>query len=73
MPLHFDQKVLIGRDSELYKRRVLLKNLTVNWNNLSPEEQLERRKHYSLTGEELNYITETRKTIDQTKAKVKVK
>ncbi len=73
MPLHFDQKVLIGRDSELYKRRVLLKNLTVCWNLLSPEEQLERRKHYSLTGEELNYITETRKTIDQTKAKIKTK
>lgn len=70
MPLRFDQQVLLGRDSELYQRRVILKNLTVSWNTLTPEEQSKKTLRYSLTDEELKYITETRTEIDATKAKV---
>ena len=70
IPLKFDQKVLIGRDSELYRRRTIVKNLTVLWNDLNPTEQLEKQKQHNLTTEELHYITTTRKKIDDTKAKV---
>lgn len=73
MPLRFDQKVLLGRDSELYQRRALLKNLTVDWNNLSLEQRQEKTDTYFLTGEELKYITQTRCEIDAVKAKVKEK
>lgn len=70
LPLKFDEKVLVGRDSELYKRRVLLKNLTVSWNELSEEEKTKKTINYNLTGEELQYITTTRQSIDETKEKV---
>ena len=70
LPLKFDQKVLIGRDSELYKRRTLLKNLTVSWNDLTEEERTSKASAYRLTDKELDYITSTRKEIDQAKQKV---
>lgn len=70
IPLKFEQKVLIGRDSELYHRRTIVKNLTVSWNDLTEEEQVAKQKQHKLTQEELHYIKETRKTIDETKAKV---
>ena len=73
IPLKFDQKVLIGRDSELYHRRTIVKNLTVSWNDLTQEEQLQKQRNHNLTEEELHYITTIRKTIDDTKAKVFVK
>lgn len=73
IPLKFDQKVLIGRDSELYHRRTIVKNLTVSWNGLTQEEQQQKQRNHNLTEEELHYITTTRKTIDDTKAKVFVK
>lgn len=70
MPLKFDQRALIGRDSELYKRRVLLKNITVSWNYASKEERKEKILKYNLTSAELDYIEITRKEIDNTKQKV---
>ena len=73
IPLKFDQKVLIGRDSELYHRRTIVKNLTVIWNDLTKEEQSIKQKQHNLTSEELHYITSTRKTIDEVKAQVLVK
>ena len=70
MPLKFDQKALIGRDSELYKRRVLLKNIIVSWSYISEEEQQEKVTRYNLTQEEIKYVVETRHKIDETKQKV---
>ena len=70
MPLKFDQKALIGRDSELYKRRILLKNIIVSWAYISEEEQQEKVTRYNLTTEEIKYVVETRHKIDQTKQKV---
>ena len=70
MPLKFDQKALIGRDSEVYKRRVILKNITVSWSYMSEEEKQAKISHYQLTDEELSFVTTTRKEIDDTKAKV---
>lgn len=70
IPLKFDGKVLIGRDSDLYKRRVLLKNLTVSWNDLGEEEREKRIIQYGLTAEEVYYVDTTRKNIDRVKATV---
>ena len=70
MPLKFDQKALVGRDSELYKRRVLLKNIIVSWSYISEEEQQEKVTRYNLTQEEIKYVVETRHKIDETKQKV---
>lgn len=70
IPLKFDQKALIGRDSELYKRRVLLKNIIVSWSYTSTEEQQEKISRYNLTPEEIKYVIETRHKIDDTKQKV---
>lgn len=70
LPLKFDQKVLIGRDSELYKRRALLRNITLSWNDLKEEEKLQRITQHALTAEEQYYIQTTRQTIDTIKEKV---
>lgn len=73
LPLKFNDKVLIGRDSALYQRRTLLKNLTVSWNDLGAEERTKKISNYNLISEEVQYITLTRATIDQTKEKVYTK
>ena len=70
LPLRFDQKVLIGEASEMYNRRSLIKNLTVGWNQTTEEERIMKEKMYNLTQQELEYITTTRKSIDQVKEKV---
>ena len=70
MPLKFDQKALIGRSSELYKRRTILKNLTVSWSYLTDEEKERKASQHSLSEEELKYITQTRQQIDKVKEKV---
>ena len=70
IPLRFNDKVLLGKETPLYKRRTLLKNLTVSWNVLSEEERTIKASTYRLTETELDYITSTRKEIDQTKQKV---
>lgn len=73
MPLKFDQKALIGRDSEIYKRRVLLKNLTVCWGYITPEERQNKVAQHKISNEELKYITTTRNEIDTIKEKVYTK
>ena len=70
MPLKFDQKALIGRDSELYRRRIILKNLTVSWDYMSDEEKESKKATHNLTSSELEFIETTRKTINETKQKV---
>lgn len=70
IPLKFDEKVLIGRDSELYHRRTILKNLTVSWTYLAEEERESKITQHHLTDEELYYVTTTRQKIDEVKAKV---
>ena len=67
IPLKFEERVLLGRDSELYKRRTILKNLTVSWNYLTAEEQRSKIKKHNLTEEELHYVNSTRQHIDEVK------
>lgn len=71
LPLQFDNKVLIGRESIIYERRMQLKNLTQVWNNLTEAEKQQQVDIHNLTGEEIKYVTKTRHDIDNTKTKVK--
>lgn len=71
IPLQFDEKVLIGRDSQMYKRRAILKNLTVGWLELTEKEQNAQVEYHKLTEEELTYITKTRRSIDEAKKLVR--
>lgn len=70
MPLQFDHRVMIGRNSELYQRRQKLKDIIKSWPSLSEEERLKKIHNESLTPEELKYVTQTRREIDETTAKV---
>lgn len=70
MPLKFDQKTLIGRFSELHKRRTILKNLTVSWAYLTDDEKEKKVTQHNLSEEELKFINQTRQEIDKVKAKV---
>ena len=70
IPIRFEGKVLLGCDSQLYKRRSLLKNLTVSWNYLTEEERTNKIKSFDLTAEEIDYISTKRGQIDDIKEKV---
>lgn len=70
LPLQFAEKDLVGRNSETYKRRILLRNLTLSWDDLSEEEREEKITSHSLTPEEQHYVKETRQTINNIKEKV---
>ena len=64
VPLEFDEKVLIGRSSELYKRRQLLRQYCIDWNYFTKSEKIAAVKKHKLTEEELYYIYKTRFEID---------
>lgn len=56
VPLKFNEKVLIGRDSELYKRRLLIKSLIDEWDNLTSYERTIRIEKLKLTDDEEKFI-----------------
>ena len=64
IPLQFDNKVLIGRDSELYGRRMLLKDLVHSWDNYSEDEKINYIRKHGITDEELKFIYSTRDSIN---------
>ena len=70
IPLKFDERVLIGKNSELYKRRALLRNLTTSWNSLSEEERIVKTIKFNLSEEEMHYVNSTCETIEKTKEMV---
>ena len=72
IPLKFEERVLLGRDSELYKRRTILKNLTVSWSYLTEEEKQSKITTHNLTEEELHYVNSTRQHIDEVKKEIKL-
>lgn len=73
LPLQFDEKVLLGRDSELYKRRMLLRKLITSWSKTSEEERQKSINTNQLTEAELEYVDTTRKQMNEVKIKVKKK
>lgn len=73
MPIKFEKSILLNHNSKLYKRRSLLKNLTVSWNDLTLEERSNKIRSFDLTMEELSYISAKREQIDDVKEKVLLK
>ena len=73
LPLEFDKKTLIGRQSELYKKREKMKQSIMIWNDLSKEEKIKVIQDNHFTNSEVDCINEVREKIDTTKAKVYTK
>lgn len=73
LPLQFDEKVLIGRSSEEYHKRLVIKNLIQTWDKLSSDEQENLISNHNLTTTEVTYITSKKKTLNEVKEKVKTK
>ena len=73
LPLQFDEKVLIGRSSEEYHKRLVIKNLIQTWDKLSSDEQENLISNHNLTTTEVTYITSKKKTLNEVKEKVKIK
>jgi len=65
VPLKFDEKVLIGRDSELYKRRLLIKEIIDNIEEYTDEDILMKKKEFNLSDEEISFIMNVKKEITE--------
>ena len=64
VPLQFENGVLLGRQSELYKRRNLLRQYIIDWNEYNKAEKESISKSNKFTREEVKYIETTREEID---------
>ena len=69
-PLSFQETEVIGKNSELYQRRQLIKNITSTWQSLSSEEKNTLVDNNNLTPTEISYVISTTKAIASTKEKV---
>ena len=65
VPLEFDKGVLLGRQSELYKRRQLLKQYIIDWDYFTDIEKEAIKEQNNFTDEELIYIKNTREEINE--------
>lgn len=70
LPLQFENKVLIGKESKLSQRRNQLRNITLSWQDLSPDEQRETIFSCTLTSSEITFIEETSQEIVELKTKI---
>ena len=64
VPLKFDQGVLLGKKSELYQRRQLLRQYTIDWDLYTDEEKQEMIRSNHFNSDEVEYICYTRNEID---------
>ena len=71
IPLEFNNKVLLGRKSELYKRRQLLRQYIIDWDYYTDLEKENIILLNKFTEEEINMINKTRRDIDNTIKKIK--
>ncbi|HIR49507.1 MAG TPA: hypothetical protein IAB35_05960 [Candidatus Faecimonas gallistercoris] len=72
MPLQFENGVLLGKQSELYQRRNLMRQYIIDWNEYSDSEKRELIKENKFTIPEVEYMENTRKEIDKTIKRTKV-
>ena len=69
-PLNFHETELIGKDSELYERRQLIKATISNWTNMSSEQKTAHITENKLSPSDVSYIISTTRAITSTKEKV---
>ena len=65
VPLKFNQGVLLGKKSELYQRRQLLRQYIIDWDYYSEQEKQGAIIDNHFTVEEINYINTTREQINK--------
>ena len=65
VPLKFDHGVLLGKKSELYQRRQLLRQYIIDWDYYSEQEKQGAIIDNHFTVEEINYINTTREQINK--------
>lgn len=71
IPLEFDKGLLLGRQTELWKRRQLLRQYIIDWDYYTDDEKVQIKKENNFTEEEMNYIEKTRLGVNQTIEEVK--
>ena len=71
VPLKFDQGVLLGKKSELYQRRQLLRQYIIDWDYYSEQEKQETVIDNNFTVDEINYINTTREQINKMIKKIR--
>lgn len=69
-PLNFHETELIGKESELYERRQLIKATISNWTNMSSEQKTAHITENNLSPSDVSYIISTTRAITSTKEKV---
>ena len=69
-PLNFGKCNLIGRNSNLYQRRIVMRKLIASLNDLSDAEYESMVPLLKLSDEEVSYVTTTRNKINRVQEKV---
>lgn len=65
IPLNFENGVLLGRQSELYQRRNLMRQYIIDWKEYSNSEKIEIIKTNQFAISEVEYMERTRRQIDK--------
>ena len=65
VPLNFENGVLLGRQSELYQRRNLMRQYIIDWKEYSDSEKVEAIRKNQFTTSEVEYMERTRRQIDK--------
>ena len=64
VPLKFEDGVLLGKQSELYQRRNLMRQYIIDWNEYTDDEKIEAIKTNHFSQSEVEEMEKTRKGID---------
>ena len=64
VPLKFENGVLLGKQSELYQRRNLMRQYIIDWNEYTDDEKIEAIKTNHFSQSEVEEMEKTRKGID---------
>ena len=65
VPLKFENGVLLGRQSELYQRRNLMRQYIIDWKEYSDSEKVKAIRKNQFTTSEVEYMERTRRQIDK--------
>ena len=70
VPFYFEEGILLGEKSELYRRRELLRQYIIDWDYYTEEEKLEAKEEQHFTEEEFSIIEKTRSEINETVSEI---
>ena len=70
VPFYFEEGILLGEKSDLYKRRELLRQYIIDWDYYTEEEKQCAKEEQHFTEEEFSMMKETRREINQAIEKI---